>query len=78
MPRTRKPFDLSKIHRASESGLCFICAFLVGDPELGHAVLDETSTAIAFLDRYPTLFGSTLVAPKRHVENVTGDFSEAE
>jgi len=31
--------------------------------------------AIAFLNRYPTLYGYTLVAPIEHREQVTGDFS---
>lgn len=78
MQRVRKPVDLRELHRASESGLCFICEFLNGNPEFDHAVLEETDTAVAFLNRYPPLFGYTLVAPKRHVEQVTGDFSEAE
>ena len=78
MKRLRKPVDVSELHRASESGLCFICEFLSGNPEFDHAVLDETDTAVAFLNRYPTLFGYALVAPKRHVEQVTGDFSEEE
>jgi diadenosine tetraphosphate (Ap4A) HIT family hydrolase len=29
-----------------------------------------------FLNKYPTLFGYVLVAPLRHVEQVTGDFTE--
>ena len=32
----------------------------------------------AFLSKYPTLFGYTIVAPKAHREQVTGDFSEIE
>jgi len=38
----------------------------------------QTDTAIAFLNKYPTLFGCVIVAPKEHREQVTGDFSESE
>ena len=78
MQHGRKPFDLHELHEASASGLCFICEFLSDNPKFDHVVVDETDTAIAFLNRFPTLFGYTLVAPKRHVEEVTGDYSEAE
>ena len=60
------------------SGQCFICEFLSGNPVYEHILIHETHDAVAFLDKYPTMFGCTLVAPKRHVEQVTGDFSEQE
>jgi diadenosine tetraphosphate (Ap4A) HIT family hydrolase len=41
-------------------------------------VVFEDDVAIAFLSRYPALLGHTLVAPRRHLEHVTGDFSSAE
>jgi diadenosine tetraphosphate (Ap4A) HIT family hydrolase len=31
--------------------------------------------AVVFLNRYPTLYGYTLVAPLEHREHVTGDFN---
>lgn len=34
--------------------------------------------AIAFLDKQPRLYGWTLVAPREHREQVTGDFSVEE
>jgi diadenosine tetraphosphate (Ap4A) HIT family hydrolase len=43
-----------------------------------HPVVYEDETAIAFLNRFPTLLGYTLVAPKGHREEVTGDFTEDE
>jgi diadenosine tetraphosphate (Ap4A) HIT family hydrolase len=43
-----------------------------------HPVVYEDETAIAFLNRFPTLLGYTLVAPREHCEQVTGDFSEDE
>jgi ATP adenylyltransferase len=38
----------------------------------------EDEHAIAFLNKYPALYGYVLVAPKEHREQVTGDFSRAE
>ena len=35
----------------------------------------EDEDHIAFLNRYPTLFGYTLVAPKEHLTDVTASFS---
>ena len=35
----------------------------------------EDERAVAFLNRYPSLYGYALVAPKGHREQVTGDFS---
>src|SRR3954447_23904613 len=42
-----------------------------------HVVL-ETPEAIAFLDKYPVVYGHVLVAPLEHREDVIGDFTEAE
>jgi ATP adenylyltransferase len=41
-------------------------------------VVYEDERAIAFLNRFPTVLGQTIVAPREHREQVTGDFSEAE
>jgi diadenosine tetraphosphate (Ap4A) HIT family hydrolase len=54
---------------------CFICELVVGNPEFAHHVVYEDDAAIAFLNRYPSLYGHTLVAPRRHLEQVTGDFA---
>jgi diadenosine tetraphosphate (Ap4A) HIT family hydrolase len=35
----------------------------------------EDDVAVAFLNKYPTLYGYTLVAPREHREQVTGDFT---
>jgi diadenosine tetraphosphate (Ap4A) HIT family hydrolase len=39
-------------------------------------VFYEDEVAIAFLSRYPTLYGYCLVAPREHREQVTADFTE--
>ena len=52
---------------------CFICELVAGNPHFHHHVIYEDSTALAFLNKYPSLYGHTLVAPRQHVEDVTGD-----
>jgi diadenosine tetraphosphate (Ap4A) HIT family hydrolase len=64
--------------RQELAGRCFICELVAGNPEFAHFVVYEDETAIAFLNRYPTLYGYVLVAPKEHREQVTGDFSRQE
>ena len=56
---------------------CFICAIASGE-DTGHHVVWEDETAIAFLNRFPTLEGYVVVAPREHREQVTGDFSVEE
>jgi diadenosine tetraphosphate (Ap4A) HIT family hydrolase len=60
------------------AGRCFICELVAGNPEFAHFVVYEDETAIAFLNKYPALYGYVLVAPKEHREQVTGDFTRAE
>jgi diadenosine tetraphosphate (Ap4A) HIT family hydrolase len=55
---------------------CFICRLVEGDPTLApHHVIWRDQGAIAFLNRYPTTYGYSLVAPVAHREQVTGDFT---
>jgi diadenosine tetraphosphate (Ap4A) HIT family hydrolase len=61
--------------RKSLDGRCFVCEVVAGNPEFAHHVIYEDARFIAFLNRYPTLYGSVLVAPREHREQVTGDFS---
>ena len=64
--------------RTELGGRCFICEMLAGNPNFAHHVVYEDDGTIAFLNRYPTLYGYVLVAPKEHREQVTGDFTTAE
>jgi diadenosine tetraphosphate (Ap4A) HIT family hydrolase len=57
---------------------CFICDLARGEPEHPHHIVYEDELAIAFLNRFPTVPGQTIVAPREHREQVTGDFSEDE
>jgi diadenosine tetraphosphate (Ap4A) HIT family hydrolase len=52
---------------------CFICELVAG--RRPHQVVYEDGFAIAFMNRFPTLRGQTIVAPKEHREQVTADFS---
>lgn len=74
----RRPFDLPSYLARATAGPCFICSMLAGDPRYRHHVVYEDEWAIAFLNRYPTLWGYTLVCPKAHREQVTGDFTAEE
>jgi ATP adenylyltransferase len=58
-----------------QAGPCFICEMVAGNPERRHHIVYEDEVAIAFLNKYPTLYGYTLVAPREHREHVTGDFT---
>jgi len=70
------PFDLEKYGRRSREGPCFVCAMLDGHPDYSHHDVYEDADIIAFLARWPTLFGHCLVAPKRHVECWVHDMDE--
>lgn len=64
--------------RRSLAATCFICELVGGNPVHFHRVVYEDDVAVAFLSKYPALFGYVLVAPKQHREQVTGDFTEQE
>jgi diadenosine tetraphosphate (Ap4A) HIT family hydrolase len=57
---------------------CFVCELFAGNPEFAHHVVYEDGRSVAFLNRYPPVYGYVLVAPRQHREQVTGDFSEDE
>jgi diadenosine tetraphosphate (Ap4A) HIT family hydrolase len=73
---TRVPIDFERYVERSRSGPCFLCQ--IADGELPHHMIYEDERAIVFLNKYPMLYGYTLVAPRTHREQVAGDFSEAE
>ena len=74
---TRRRIDFDAVQREL-GGRCFVCELLAGNPEFAHHVVYEDEQAIAFLQRYQTLYGYVLVAPKEHRERVVDDFSEDE
>jgi diadenosine tetraphosphate (Ap4A) HIT family hydrolase len=69
----KRTIDWKEVRR-EVGGRCFICEFLAGNPEFRHHVVYEDGRAIAFLQRFQTLYGYVIVAPKEHREQVTGDF----
>jgi diadenosine tetraphosphate (Ap4A) HIT family hydrolase len=74
----RRPMDTAAYGRRSREGSCFVCETLAGNPDYpGHVVWTEAES-VAFLARYNTLLGHTLVAPRAHREQVTGDFGMQE
>jgi diadenosine tetraphosphate (Ap4A) HIT family hydrolase len=61
----------------TRTGPCFVCAFLTGHPDYRHETVFEDDDHIAFLDRWPTLPGKLLVAPKTHLEHAVRDLDAA-
>ncbi len=70
-----QPFDIEAYAQRSQHGPCFICEIVAGNPEYRHHIIYEDDIAIVFLNKYPPLYGYTLVAPREHREHVTGDFT---
>lgn len=72
---SRQPFDVEGYVQELAQG-CFLCRLVQGDPTLpAHHVIWRGDEAIVFLDRFPTVYGYTLIAPLAHREQVSGDFS---
>jgi histidine triad (HIT) family protein/ATP adenylyltransferase len=70
--------DLDAYIARVRSGRCFVCALLAGDPSYEHEIVFDDGEHVAFLNRYPTLYGYVLVSPKRHVEHIVRDLSADE
>lgn len=72
----REHIDLEEYVRRAQTGPCFVCEIVQRKARYyDHHILYEDDIAIAFLNNYPTLYGYTLVAPKEHKEQATGDFT---
>lgn len=59
----------------SQSGPCFICQIIAGQMRARHPIIYEDDTAIVFFSKHQLLYGYTLVAPRKHREAVTADFT---
>ena len=70
----RRPFDLDAYIQKIQQGPCFICEMIAGRLA-GNHVIYQDETFIAFLNKYPVLYGYVLIAPVSHKEQVTGDFT---
>ncbi|MGK4584859.1 HIT family protein [Kitasatospora sp. HPMI-4] len=76
MTSKRIPFDEAAYSHRSRTGPCFICRMLAGAPGYRHETVYEDDRHVAFLDKHPTLLGKLLVAPKLHIEDPVGGFTE--
>lgn len=74
-PTERSTPDLDAYHERARNGPCFVCGIVNRDPDFaGHHLVYEDDRTVAFFNRWPTQRGYTLVAPKEHREQATGDF----
>ncbi len=68
-----QPFDIGAYEKRSKDSPCFVCELVAGTNP--HHMIYEDQSAIVFLNKYPALYGYTLVAPRDHREQATGDFT---
>ena len=73
----RTSFDLDAYIERIQNNPCFICEMVAGRLD-GNHVIHQDDEYIAFLNKYPTLYGYALVAPTAHKEQVTADFTVEE
>lgn len=74
-PLDRRPLDLDKYNQRTKGGPCFVCATVNRRPGHEHEIVHEDEQTVAFLNKWPTLWGYTLVAPKRHAERLVADMT---
>src|SRR5215210_8799114 len=70
--------DMEVMHHGFRTQPCFVCRMVDGDRRFPENIVYEDERALIFLDGYPRAYGYTLVAPKEHCEQVTGDFTMEE
>jgi len=70
----RTAFNLDQYIHKIQNGPCFICEMIQGRTN-GNHIIYQDDLCIAFLNKYPSLYGYALVAPIDHREQVTGDFT---
>jgi len=75
MTYQRYPIDIKAYTKQSQDAPCFICRIVTRDIIERHSIIYEDDTAIVFFSKHQLLYGYTLVAPRQHREQVTGDFS---
>jgi ATP adenylyltransferase len=73
----RAPFDFAGYVERIQTGPCFICEMVRGNLD-GNYLVYQDEVAVVFLNKYPTLRGYALVAPRAHREHATGDFTLGE
>jgi histidine triad (HIT) family protein/ATP adenylyltransferase len=70
----KQKHDLAAQVKRSRDGPCFVCAYQNGHHDYRHEPVYSDDSVVAFLSRYPTLLGYTIVAPRAHILEVTGDW----
>jgi diadenosine tetraphosphate (Ap4A) HIT family hydrolase len=70
--------DMEAMHHGFRTKPCFVCTMVQGEVRFPENIIYEDERALVFLDGYPRAYGYTLVAPKEHREQVTGDFTMEE
>jgi ATP adenylyltransferase len=70
--------EMEAMHHGFRTQPCFACRMVEGNVRFLGNIIYEDDRALVFLDGYPRAYGYTLVAPKDHREQVTGDFSMEE
>jgi diadenosine tetraphosphate (Ap4A) HIT family hydrolase len=68
---------VQRVRADASEGKCFICSIVAGDRD-DHAVVLRNEMCVAFLSRFPTLYGTVLLAPVQHRIDVVTDFTEDE
>ena len=71
----RKTFDVQTYFDRIKKEPCFICEMLAGNPKYPHHIIYQDDSAVVFLNKYPVLYGYTVVAPREHKEHATSDFT---
>jgi diadenosine tetraphosphate (Ap4A) HIT family hydrolase len=73
----RQRIDFEAVRREL-AGRWFVCELLAGNPDYAHHAVYEDEQTVAFLQRFQTLYGYVLVAPKEHREHVVDESSAEE
>ncbi len=71
----RQELDVDAFLERDRTGACFVCQIVARATDEPDHIIYEDAEVIAFLDKYPPEYGWTLVAPRAHRTQVTGDFS---
>jgi diadenosine tetraphosphate (Ap4A) HIT family hydrolase len=70
--------DWSAWDQNAQTGPCFVCKIAAHHSDYPAYMIYEDENSLVFLDKYPIQYGHTLVAPRPHREQVTGDFTVEE
>ena len=66
-----------EVRTAADEGTCFICSIVSGERD-DHLMVFRDDVCVAFLAKWPTLLGYTLVAPLEHRTDVVDAFTADE